>query len=236
MPTCGAWLNTESRSHTWQHSWRPEISEGSGALGPEVRPWLGASVIRGRSLFHYIFNQRSRCEEARQAAETAIALQPNLGEALLAKGFYYTPASRITTPQSVTLSKHVSSCRIAAGFLNRWLMSRGGGASGTAASSYFNEAERLDPRNVNLLTQHALFMLPSVVSRGVAETRSSSQYYAGRRRYPSQKAAIAQAQGDLPRASALLAQIRPAPTIPARWKHKFIRQFWSAALDKSFLD
>src|SRR5437879_1195928 len=29
------------------------------------------------------------CEEARQAAETALALQPNLGEAVLAKGSYY---------------------------------------------------------------------------------------------------------------------------------------------------
>ena len=28
-------------------------------------------------------------EEARQAAETALSLQPNLGEALLAKGYYY---------------------------------------------------------------------------------------------------------------------------------------------------
>ena len=28
-------------------------------------------------------------EEARQAAETALALQPNLGEAVLAKGQYY---------------------------------------------------------------------------------------------------------------------------------------------------
>jgi tetratricopeptide (TPR) repeat protein len=28
------------------------------------------------------------CEEARQAAETALTLQPNLGEAVLAKGYY----------------------------------------------------------------------------------------------------------------------------------------------------
>ena len=35
-------------------------------------------------------------------------------------------------------------------------MSRGGEASGTRARAYFNEAERLDPRNVNLLSQHAI--------------------------------------------------------------------------------
>jgi hypothetical protein len=28
-------------------------------------------------------------EETRQAAETAVALQPNLGEAVLAKGYYH---------------------------------------------------------------------------------------------------------------------------------------------------
>ncbi len=78
------------------------------------------------------------------------------------------------------------------------------------SESYFNEAERLDPRNANLLTQHAL----SDVER---------------RRFPEAlrrldkvldiapddidtialKAAIAQAQGDLPRAAALLAPLRP---------------------------
>ena len=36
--------------------------------------------------------------------------------------------------QCVTLSKHVSSCRIAAGFLNRWPMSRAGEVNGTRAS------------------------------------------------------------------------------------------------------
>jgi len=76
---------------------------------------------------------------------------------------------------------------------------------------YFNEAERLDPRNVYLLTQHALS-------------------YSGHRRFAEAlrkldqvlnitpddvdtialKAAIAQGQGDLPRASALLTPLRPA--------------------------
>ena len=77
---------------------------------------------------------------------------------------------------------------------------------------YFNEAEQLDPRNVNLLTQRALS-------------------YINLRRFPEalrkldqilditpddvdivvEKAAIAQAQGDLPRASALLASVHPSP-------------------------
>src|SRR6266487_3213165 len=78
------------------------------------------------------------------------------------------------------------------------------------SESYFTEAERLDPRNVNLLTQHALS-------------------YVDLRRFPEalrkldqvlnitpddldilmEKAAIAQAEGDLPRAAALLAPLHP---------------------------
>ena len=32
--------------HTRQRPWRTEISQRSGAVGSEVRPWLGAAVIR----------------------------------------------------------------------------------------------------------------------------------------------------------------------------------------------
>ena len=90
-------------------------------------------------------------------------------------------------------------------------MSRGDEASGTGARAYFNEAERLDPRNVYLITQHA-------------------QSYQCLRRFPEAlrkldqilnitpddvdtlvfKAAIAQAEGDLSRASAFLAALHPA--------------------------
>jgi tetratricopeptide (TPR) repeat protein len=57
-------------------------------------------------------------EEARQAAETALTLQPNLGEAAFAKGHYYYSCLRITTPRCATLSKHVRSYPITAGFQN----------------------------------------------------------------------------------------------------------------------
>ena len=49
-------------------------------------------------------------------------------------------------------------------------MSRGDAASGTGVSLYFNEAERLDPRNVDLLTQHALsYIDASSFPRSAAE-------------------------------------------------------------------
>ncbi len=43
-----AWagLYIENGYHTRQRPWCAEISQRSGAVGPEVRPWLGAAVIR----------------------------------------------------------------------------------------------------------------------------------------------------------------------------------------------
>jgi len=79
------------------------------------------------------------------------------------------------------------------------------------SESYFNEAERLDPRNVNLLGQHAvsyqyLRRFPEALRKldqVLDITPDDVDIIAG-------KAAIAQAEGDLPRASALLAPLHPA--------------------------
>jgi TolB-like protein/cytochrome c-type biogenesis protein CcmH/NrfG len=78
------------------------------------------------------------------------------------------------------------------------------------SEAYFNEVERLDPRNVHLLTQHALSY---VLLRRFAEAlRKFDQVL---NIIPDDvdtlvgKAAIAQAEGDLPRAAALLAPLHP---------------------------
>ena len=74
--------------------------------------------------------------------------------------------------------------------------------------SYFNEAERLDPRNASLLTQHALSYI--FVRRFPEALRKLEQVL---NITPDDvdtvayKAAIAQAEGDLPRAAALLAPL-----------------------------
>src|SRR5205807_3290128 len=78
------------------------------------------------------------------------------------------------------------------------------------SESYFNEAERLDPRNVDILTQHAisyycLRRFPEAlrkIDEGLNITPTDIDSLAT-------KSAIAQAEGDLPRASALLAPLRP---------------------------
>ena len=94
-------------------------------------------------------------EEARQAAETALTLQPNLGEAVLAKGYYhyaclkdydtavrYFEQARPLLPNSSRIPESLAYVERRRGQWDR-------------SEAYFNEAERLDPRNVYLLGQHA---------------------------------------------------------------------------------
>jgi serine/threonine protein kinase/Tfp pilus assembly protein PilF len=149
-------------------------------------------------------------EEARQAAETALTLQPNLGEAVLAKGHYhyaclkdYDTAVRYFE-QARQFLPNSSQIPIA---LARVARRRG---QWDRIESYLSEAERLDPRNVNLLAVHgscdgfqrrfpeALRKLDQVLNITPDDVDIIAL-----------KANIAQAQGDLPRASALLAPLHP---------------------------
>ena len=149
-------------------------------------------------------------DETGQAAETALALQPNLGEAILAKGYYYYAClkeydgavryfeqARQFLPNS---SQIPESLAYVARRRGQWEQSE----------SYFNEAERLDPRNASLLTQHAQSYMIVVVSprRCGSLIRCSMLYRTTWTRLRS-KAGIAQAQGDLMRAGALLAPLNP---------------------------
>jgi TolB-like protein/Tfp pilus assembly protein PilF len=148
-------------------------------------------------------------EEARQAAETALTLQPNLGEAVLAKGFYhyaclkdYDTAVKYLE-QAYQLLPNNSRIPQALAYVER----RRGNWDKSEVS--FNEAEKLDPRNVNLLSQHArsyvcLRRFPEALAKleqilNIAPDDIDTLVL---------KARIAQAEGDLPRASALLAPLR----------------------------
>ena len=149
-------------------------------------------------------------EDARQAAETALTLEPNLGEALMAKGYYhyaclkdydtavrYFEQARQFLPNS---SRIPESLAYVARRRGQWDQSE----------IYFNEAERLDPRNVFLLTQHALSYIDL---RRFAEALQKLDQVLDIT--PDdvdtvvQKAAIAQAEADLPRASMLLTTLHP---------------------------
>ena len=150
-------------------------------------------------------------EEARQAAETALTLQPNLGEAVLAKGYYhysclkdydtavgYFEQARQLLPNSSRIPESLAYVERRRGQWDR-------------SESYFNEAERLDPRNVSILTQHALSYME--LRRFPEAVRKFDQVLDIT---PDDldtlvlKAAVAQAEGDLPRASAILAPLHPA--------------------------
>jgi serine/threonine-protein kinase len=149
-------------------------------------------------------------EEARQAAETALSLQPNLGEALHAKGYYhyaclkdydtavrYFEQARQFLPNS---SKIPESLAYVARRRGQWERSE----------SYFNEAEQLDPRNMALLTQHALS--DNCLRRFPDALQKLDQVLNITPDDPDtlvQKAGIAQAEGDLPRAAALITSLHP---------------------------
>ncbi len=149
-------------------------------------------------------------EEARQAAETALTLQPNLGEALYAMGYYhysclkdydtavrYFEQARKLLPNS---SQIPSALAYVARRRSQW----------DRSEAYFNEAERLDPRNVYLITQHAISYIalrhfPDAL-RKLDEVLNITPDDVDTL---ATKAAIKQAQGDLPSAAALLAPLRP---------------------------
>ena len=150
-------------------------------------------------------------EEIRQAAETALTLEPNLGEALHAKGYYhyaclkdYDTAVRYFEQAHQFLpnsSRIPESLAYVARRRGQW----------DRSESYFNEAERLDPRNVFLLTQHALSYVE--FRRFPEAQRKFDQVLDITPDDPDtlvQKAGIAQAEGDLPRASTILAPLHPA--------------------------
>src|SRR5205807_580995 len=144
-------------------------------------------------------------DEARTAAETALKLQPNLGEAVSAKAFYhyvflkdYNTALRYFE-QAARLLPSDSRIPEALAFVERrrgrWEQSE----------AYFNRAERLDPRNVRIIGQHAV--LYNILRRFPDALRKYEEVLNITPDDPqtlARQAAIFQAMGDLPRASALL--------------------------------
>jgi tetratricopeptide (TPR) repeat protein len=175
-------------------------------------------------------------EAARQAAETALALEPNLGEAVLAKGFYYYGClkdydtavryfeqARQLLPNSSQIPEFLAYVARRRGQWDR-------------SESYFKEAERLDPRNVRLLAQHADPISAFVVSPKQCESltrfsisRRTTWIFSRQRRVSHKRKATCRV---LLRFSFGFA---PPPTATTLWKHKFTRRFWSAGPHKSSL-
>ncbi len=173
--------------------------------------WALLSFVEARSYLSQIFQPTvSLREEARQAAEIALSLHPDLGEALLAKGYYhyaclrdYETAKRYfeRARQSLPNSSRVPE-------LLAYLARRQG--QWNQSELYFNEAENLDPRNANLLSQHSFSYI--FLRRFPEALRKVDQVLNITPDDPNTlvyKAAIAQAEGDLARASVILAPLHP---------------------------
>jgi tetratricopeptide (TPR) repeat protein len=149
-------------------------------------------------------------EEAAQAAQTALSLQPNLGEAVVAKGYYhyaclrdydtavrYFEQARPLLPNSSWISELLAKVARRRGHWDR-------------SESLFNEAERLDPRNASLLVQHALsYVCLRRFPEALRKLDQALNITPDDISTLGNKASIAQAEGDLPRAAALLAPLHP---------------------------
>ena len=144
-------------------------------------------------------------EEARHAAETALYLQPDLGEALMANGYYhyaclrdydaaknYLEKARQLLPNN---SQVVESLAYVARRRSQWDLSE----------TYFNEAESLNARDPNLLTQHAIsYIALRRFPQAMQKLDQALNITPDEVGILALEAAIAQAEGDLPRAAALL--------------------------------
>jgi serine/threonine protein kinase/Tfp pilus assembly protein PilF len=149
-------------------------------------------------------------EEARQTAETALALQPNLGEAVLAKGYYYYfclqdydtavhyfEQARLLLPSSSQVPESLAYVTRRRG---QWEQS----------GQYFDEAERLDPRNVTVLLQHASsYMSLRHFPEAIRKLDQVLNIVPDDVDTLALTAAIAQAEGDLTRSSMLLSPLHP---------------------------
>jgi serine/threonine protein kinase/Flp pilus assembly protein TadD len=149
-------------------------------------------------------------DEARRAAETGLVLQPNLGEALYANGYYhyaclkdydtavrYLEQARRLLPNNSQISAALAVVTRRQGQWDR-------------SESYFNEAERLDPRNGYLFTQHAgSYMVLRRFTEALRKLDQVLDFAPDDVDTLAFKSAILQAEGDLPRAAVLVAPLRP---------------------------
>ncbi|MEP6956478.1 MAG: hypothetical protein ABI883_06600, partial [Chthoniobacterales bacterium] len=148
-------------------------------------------------------------EEARQAAETALSLQPDLGEARLAVGQYhyaclkeydtavrYFEQARRLLPNSSLIPQVLAYVARRRGQWDR-------------SDSYFAEAERLDPRNLKIMTEHAaLYESRRQFSEAIRKSNQILNIEPDNLSTLASQVGIAQAQGDLSRAASLLAGLR----------------------------
>jgi serine/threonine protein kinase/tetratricopeptide (TPR) repeat protein len=177
---------------------------------------LGWSLLSSVDSAGYITGTLPRTtalrDEAGIAAETALKLQPNLGEAVSAKAFYhyvflkdYDTALRYFE-QAARLLPGDSRIPEALAFVERRRGRR------EQSEAYFNRAERLDPRNVRTIGQHAaLYKMLRRFPDALRKYEDVLNIAPDDAQAVVRQAAIFQAMGDLPRAAAVLAPLYSKP-------------------------
>ena len=183
------------------------------ALDPKFAlSWALLSMVDARSyLTQGLPPTAALREEARQAAETALILQPQLGEAILAKGFYhyaclkdydtavrYLERARQILPNNSRIPESLAYVERRRGHWDQ-------------SEAHLLEAERLDPRNVSLLTGYATnYLCLRRFPEALRKLEQILNIIPDDLDTLAAKARIAQAQGDLARADTLLAPLRPS--------------------------
>ena len=149
-------------------------------------------------------------EEARQAAATALTLQPGLGEAQLAEGEYhyaclkdydtalvYFEQARRVLPNSSRIPAMLASVARRRGLWNQ-------------SELYFNQAEETDPRNTKIMLEHAfLYDSRRLFSEAQRKCEQILKITPGDTNTLVELFDIAIAQGDLQRANTLVTRLRP---------------------------
>lgn len=152
-------------------------------------------------------------DESRKAAERALTLEPKLGEAIWAQGYYHYACLRDydaalqyfeQAGRSLPNSSRVpESLAYVARRRGQW----------ERTESYFAEAERLDPRNPVILTEHALlYFAERQLARAVGKLDEVLDITPADIQVTVLKGAIAQAKGDLQEAATILTPLQPGRT------------------------
>jgi serine/threonine protein kinase/Flp pilus assembly protein TadD len=172
--------------------------------------WAQLSIVAARNYLTLSLQPTIALrEEARQAGETALRLKPDLGEAIWAKGFYhyaclkdydtaihYFEQARRLLPNNSRIPESLAYVERRRGNWER-------------SEQYLNEAEQLDPRNIVLLSGHATnFICLRQFAQARRKLDNILQITADDVNALAAEATIMQAEGDLPRAAALLAPLR----------------------------
>ncbi len=175
--------------------------------------WALLAKVDAVSLFTFNFQPTVELvNETRQASETAFSLDPDLREALLARGYYYFACLKDYKSATAFFERarqflpNDSKAPEALALVTRrrglWSQS----------DSYFDDAERLDPRNPSLLTQHALsFVHLRRFSEAIKKLDQVLNVTPDDIDTLALKGSIAQAEGDLARAATFLNTIHATP-------------------------